>query len=228
MVQTFCMAAENGFEIFIKYVYNIYYRNNMKKRIGEGMVRRAASMVCYEMYKNKVFSHEQLRQIQYGLEVVMGEVIKTIFMVLVIYISSFLFRELLYYGILAMGVFVSIRLYAGGYHANTQLRCFIITLGIIYAAVFMGMAAQVDFIRWGMFMVSLVIAYIYAPCVHPNQPIRSEKRRIRKKYMTMAVITIWIWISLYLPSPYTYICGAACLLQMLTTIPILNQKHIGT
>ena len=80
-------------------------------------------------------------------------------------------------------VYMSLRVYAGGYHASTQLRCYILSFGMLIAALLA--------IRW--INVSEIVAvggiiYFMAPSEHKNKPLSQIEKKIYKKKVGKRVI----------------------------------------
>lgn len=68
--------------------------------------------------------------------------------------------------------FMGIRVYAGGYHASTPLRCYLLTTAMVVVSV-----ALLKYITWSMFMlgglllVASMIILILAPVDTENKPV---------------------------------------------------------
>lgn len=114
----------------------------------------------------------------YGLECFLNEVLNDIVLLLAalmlqcpvemaVWIASFLF----------------IRLYLGGYHAKTPLRCFLLStmiglFSIVLNEVWIGHPLAAGIILLPFF----VFTAVYAPVVHSNHPLGEEQRkRLHKK-----------------------------------------------
>ena len=188
------------------------------------MIDRLAARISYQMYKSKLYTHEQIRQIQYGLQSVMSEGVKLFFIGLLLYFSGYL-----WYGIFAILVFGSVRIWAGGYHADSYFKCFIVSMGIIYATVFMGLYIQNDifFLIEGIFV--FIIIYIFAPADHRNQPIISSKRRKKIKRIAIAMTTFWVIVLYFISSPWKYIGMHSILFEAMIIIYmiLIEQEQIS-
>lgn len=88
------------------------------------------------------------------------------------------------YGILFSASFVPLRLFAGGYHANTYGRCFVIS-NLAYLSVLllhMCLTNIVPGIVW-LCLLGMASCYIMrkAPIIHAGQPINEYKQKRSKK-----------------------------------------------
>ncbi len=83
----------------------------------------------------------------------------------------------------------ALRIYAGGYHAATQFRCYVLTFGMIIAAMML--------IRWinisetilllGVIMLGGVIYYM-SPSEHKNKPLSQNEKKVYKQKVGKRVI----------------------------------------
>ncbi len=90
-----------------------------------------------------------------------------------------------------------LRVYAGGYHANTQLRCYLFFIGMITAVLWL-----MKFIPWNSFIclmitaVSSMVILLMAPVEDTNKPLDQKEKEIFKK-QTNIVLAILIGFVLF-------------------------------
>ena len=69
-------------------------------------------------------------------------------------------------------VYMSLRVYAGGYHASTQLRCYILSFGMVIAAL---MLIRVTNVPETIALIGIILMggliYFMAPSGHKNKPL---------------------------------------------------------
>lgn len=68
--------------------------------------------------------------------------------------------------------FMLLRLFAGGYHATTRLRCYLLSLGAYGAFSLCLLVAPISFygtLSLAMAVLSTVVVFAYAPIVHHNR-----------------------------------------------------------
>lgn len=99
--------------------------------------------------------------------------------------------------------FMTLRGYAGGYHARTRLRCLFATIFCyVCSAGMMKGLLSVDGIWQALMILSgLVLAVVlfvkYAPVVHPRKKIHEEIRE-QNKIMTFLLLFVWYLVCLLL------------------------------
>lgn len=183
------------------------------------MVDKIAASICYQIYKKQIYCHTQIRQIQYALQGLISETIKLFFMCILLYLVGYL-----KYGLFAMIVFSSIRIWAGGYHADTYFKCFLISLSIIYLAVFAGLFIQSNalFILQGIFSFGTI--YRFSPAEHKNQPIISKSRRKRIHIISLNILLFWICILFVVSAPWKYIGIHSIFIETISIIYMIVMK----
>ncbi|NLM13085.1 MAG: accessory gene regulator B family protein [Epulopiscium sp.] len=186
------------------------------------MIDRLAAGISYQINKKQLFSHTQIRQIQYGLQALISETVKIFFICILLYLTG-----TLKYGLFAMIVFSSLRIWAGGYHANTYFRCFIISLSIIYFSVLGGLYIQRDILVFIQAIFSLGIILKFAPAEHKNQPIISRERRKKIHTIALGTFIFWLCILFKISGPWKYIGMNAIFIETLTIIyMVFSEKNL--
>lgn len=144
--------------------------------------------------------------LRYGFEVILGESLKIIALVLVAH-----FLGLFPYVLVSLLTLGSYRLFSGGYHAKTYERCFVWSM-----VLFLGMGKLVQLllpyfrlsapvlfiVLLATFILSLWVAFKWAPAETPNK-LLSLTEKSRQKKISLAWVTLWfifmIFILLFLP-----------------------------
>jgi accessory gene regulator B len=148
------------------------------------------------LLKNKVIDDETCEVCQYGFEIIVSTIIG---FVLVMLIGLF-FSEALY-ALLFYCLFVSIRMFTGGYHASTYFKCklilsctclFVIVLSK-YCIDFYTLPIQL--IIMGLYLVTV---FAYAPIEHKNAPMsKAVKALNRKRAVGISIIIALVLIHAY-------------------------------
>lgn len=103
--------------------------------------------------------------------------------------------------VIFMMAYIPLRTYAGGYHAKTQLRCYVFSI-LILSAVFGG----IKLIHWtgsGYFIIILcavIIILLLAPHESENKPFSEKEKAVYKKRAhiilgTLTAISLIFWLS---------------------------------
>ncbi len=144
-------------------------------------MNQIVSLMCEWMYREHVIREDELEVCSYGLQITLANMINFIIMLSI---------GILYGTPWEMGgfyvVFISLRFFCGGYHANTYGKCFLMFGMTCFAA----MAASRLFLRLGngvlfLFFAAALFLGIYirkrAPMEHVNRPLSAEEKYCFKR-----------------------------------------------
>lgn len=138
--------------------------------------------VAISLADNNFIKDEDIEIVSYGIEMFIISVLE---MGAVLILSAFVgnFAETVVYFI----GFIPIRMYSGGYHADTRLRCFIILL-MVYALFSIvsrySFLPQYGMVAFIMSVINLLLVYMWAPLPNVNKSV-NEKERVRYRKMSI-------------------------------------------
>lgn len=153
------------------------------------MIPKLANKISeWLLYENKLDNKEDgAKEIyQYGLEIIISSLV-TFLIVLGIGVILNMGME----SIIFLMCFVPLRMAAGGYHANTYLKCNIyfstLTFGIflLYRVTITYLGEYVLFLLWSC---SLVYMMIVAPVENENKKLTKELKKVAWKRVVIAMI----------------------------------------
>jgi accessory gene regulator B len=147
----------------------------------------AKGMACF-FVDNKIIEAEDSEVYAYGIELLLS----TIFNLVVAIIIALISNEIIPCFI-NLTAFVTIRIYAGGYHADTHLGCMLTLVCVL--SVFILSIKTISITTMSMlspilWILSAIILFRFAPVEHPNKPISEKKKmKLRKK----SLISFFVW-----------------------------------
>lgn len=138
-----------------------------------------------------VAAEEERAIIRYGLEVMLETVLAYASILILAWLMGDLMETVVF-----LGAFMLLRCYAGGYHASTRWRCYLLSLtmvGIFILALAWTPAAWVPALSVGSAGVAVGLVFALAPVAHPNHPItvpecRHYRRRSRQIVLAEAAV----------------------------------------
>lgn len=141
---------------------------------------------------------ERAEIINYGLQLVIGEIPKTVAILLVAYILGVLKLTLL-----ALLVILPYKTCSGGVHLKTHIGCFIATTTFYVGnALLSKNIILTESIKCGLIAViwifSIFMIKLYAPADTEEVPILRKKERRIKKILSYIIMTINLLIALFL------------------------------
>lgn len=165
--------------------------------------------------------------ISYGLEVIIGAIIKLIVFITVPWILG-VFTEFW----VAYLSFAFLRIVAGGVHCTAFYRCVTVSLTSLLVIAFMAnyissyaLPYTYQGLYWGVLVFSFLVVVAKAPIDVEEKPIISPKRRMCLKIVSCLVIFLYLLASVYWnPEDKIYIAsGLGILFQVFTVTKRGNQ-----
>lgn len=132
------------------------------------------------LWSQGIIQKDDIEKCKYGIDIFFSSFIE-IFSILLIAILVGNFVETL----LLFVAFIPLRVYAGGYHADTKLKCYLISLGMygIFCIVSKYIPnSMYQTINVFCTIFSLIIVLIKAPIIHFNKKINDIERRYYRKF----------------------------------------------
>lgn len=147
----------------------------------------AKGMACF-FSDNKIIAAEDSEVYAYGIELLLS----TIFNLVVAIIIALISNEFIpcFFNLTA---FVTIRMYAGGYHADTHWGCMltlVCVLSVFILSIKTISITTMSILSPILWILSAIILFRFAPVEHPNKPISEKKKmKLRKK----SLISFFVW-----------------------------------
>lgn len=145
-------------------------------------------------------SHEKRRVYYFSLQVVIGEFVKIALLLLIALVFGFFIPT-----VICIAVFIVMRTAAGGYHMETQGKCFFASLGMFVVP---SILVQHTYIFWENFwtIMFIIMAFVtslgvfikWAPADTPNKPIDNPKEIRRLKRNSVVYAIIWLAVIAFL------------------------------
>lgn len=143
------------------------------------MITKLAESITAFLIRKKYTDSNERDIIRYGMEII----ISTITGWTIILIMGIVCGNVWYSAIFGL-VFLILRSFTGGYHADTYLKC----NSILLAAFLSSLILVKLFVRFGewyvieiVFLLSMLIIWKFAPVEHPYKPLSEEQKRKSKR-----------------------------------------------
>lgn len=149
------------------------------------MIHNLSEIITNFLVSKKVINENESEIYIYGYETFFSGVIDLI----ITLILGILFRRLIA-SIVFFVMFVSVRMYTGGYHADSYLKCKMIFIGIVMSVL------GISYIKFPLYTVFLIISlflitiYRLCPIENPNKPLSEQQKR---KYRKIGLLYSILW-----------------------------------
>lgn len=178
------------------------------------------------LLRNNIIENEKISVYEYGFEVI----ISTLIGFLLVFISGVVLGELAS-AMIFYGLFVVVRLFTGGYHADSHIKCKL-TLLSLCLLVLLSTKYFIHLFSFGLHLFFLityfVTVFLFAPIEHKNAPLTDNlKNRNKKISVIIAIILTAVNILCYVYFPKVSIASSFTLfiIAILIILPIISRKE---
>mgnify|MGYP000406718467 FL=1 len=171
------------------------YRKHKKKR-GEKMIDKITEFLTNKIRKEMPdVDDERAEVINYGLQILLGEVPKFFIMLIIAYFLGVFKMTLITFLIMT-----PYRMFSGGFHLKTHIGCIISTCTFYCGVAFLSENIILNEIaRYSLIIATLIFGIImiklYAPADTEDVPILSKKVRKQKQIMSYVCLIVGLIIS---------------------------------
>lgn len=187
------------------------------------MENKISKQICNYMLHTGIIDGELLDVYIYGMELLISFIFSTVIILCIGFISNTLILTLIY-----LFIFIGIRRYTGGYHANSYIMCKIITIGTYITVLCLSRYTSIDIIQYFICtLVGIPIIIMWGPIENPNKPLTNyEKKRSRLIALISYIITMFIGLLVY--TYYETLGNVICYtLMSIITLMIISKFKKG-
>ena len=185
------------------------------------MLYRISSGIAKKMVAVGIVSQESIDTYVYGIELLVSFLISAGIILTIGLIAGKIFETLIF-----LLVFIVLRSFTGGFHANTFIKCTIITLSTYGLVLALSCFVVIPFpIYIALFLLELVVISIFAPIENPNKPIK-EGRRIRHKITSIVLLILFTGLGIILNYHFSLkTLGSTAFFSLLVDILLLFPRE---
>lgn len=155
---------------------------------------RVSEKITAFFIQKSIISLEDRQVYEYGFSLLLADMFNWGAMLCIGIIAGQLWPSIIYWG-----CFTGLRMFCGGYHAKTYLRCHCCTIGAFVVFLILNSLFQTKHI--GIFLIGDLLGGILVACVapipHSNKPLSDETRKTNRKH-AIALYSVLTIISLSL------------------------------
>lgn len=138
------------------------------------------------------YNEEQVEQVKYSLKVIVYELIKIIFLIIIFSILGY-FKE----SFLILFIMSITKPFIGGYHEDTQLKCFTATWILIVIIIVLFKSNKLNFTSSiTLNLISIFSIYNKAPIINDKMPITREDLIMKNRKIGIINVVILTLLSL--------------------------------
>ena len=167
-------------------------------------MKSISGTVANALWTQGIIQEEDIDTCRYGLDVFISS---TLEIASILLIAAFIGN--LGEAVLLFAAFIPLRVYAGGYHADTKLKCYLISLGVYgtFTAVMKILPQGLySALNLSVAIFSLIMVLIAAPVVHKNKAVNDIERKYYHKFSisicSIETTIILLLTAIFPKSPY--------------------------
>lgn len=165
---------------------------------------------------------DDLEKINYSLQAIFNELFKT-----VVLLFLFLILGKVNYFLFSVMILFSIRIFSGGYHCNTTIKCLLCsTLLFLGTGLIAPILPKINIaIYYIAGLLSIFIVALKSPYPNKKRPIKNKKRRSTLKIISTFFTIFWVSILLFYIKDISYLnCGfITIILQVIQLIQMRKE-----
>lgn len=159
----------------------------------EKMLYRISSGIAKKMATFGIVSQESVDTYVYGIELLVSFFFSAGIIITIGLIAGKIIETIVF-----LSVFIILRSFTGGFHANTFIKCTIITLLTYGIVLLLSCFITIPLPVYLAFtLIELVLISIFAPIENINKPIKGKKR-IRHKVTSIVLLILFAGIGFLL------------------------------
>jgi accessory gene regulator B len=191
------------------------------------MIDAVVRAVAQKFIDNNIIKTDDVDIYIYGLQMMISGIVKFIGFILIAWTLGWIPEALVF-----IITFSSIRVYAGGYHADTYIKCFLITATATFLSIFIVRTFFIDYMfpcTAILIILACSMIFKYAPVDTPNKRIAGDEIKVyrAKAIRNMLLEILLIVIVLLLAPQWMFFCNIAAMAMFfegITLLPIFLDK----
>lgn len=195
---------------------------------GGYRVKNISNGIADMLWTQGIIQEDDIDKCKYGIDLFISSFLEIIsILVIAAILGNFIETVLLFV------FFIPLRIYAGGYHADTKLKCYFISLvmyGFSYTLANITPSGMFVLINVIGTLFSLIMVLIMAPIIHINKNVNDiERRNYRKISIEICLVETTIILLLTMAIPKNIIVTYLMVGQVSVAISMLAaiaKKHI--
>lgn len=189
------------------------------------MISKLSKLTAEKFIKNETYFKDR-ETYEYAFFIIYSALYYFVFAIII----GLLFNTLLY-SLIFYSVFMLLRIYAGGYHANTETKCCIITMLSIFGCTGIIKLSKMYNFNSILFCIALICAiliFIFSPLDTPEKPLSKKEFTYFRKITRIILFCILTAIVISYCTDINLLFAPCCMSLILEGILIIAGKIKST
>ncbi|MDU2290039.1 MAG: accessory gene regulator B family protein [Clostridium celatum] len=156
------------------------------------MIDKIINWFIRDLQKHNNYNEIQVEQMKYFMKVTTYEFIKLVLVLLIFFLLGF-FKECF----VIIIFMISTKPFTGGYHEDTQIKCFVGTLIIVSSIILISKNSNLDIVTCIILnLISIFCIYNQIPIINEKMPLTKKKLIKRNRYIGIVNTLVFLVISI--------------------------------
>ena len=156
------------------------------------MVKSVSKRIMQSIATNEKYSTDELEQMEYALVTILFESVKIISLIITFSLFGY-FNEV----IIITGIMCAVKPFIGGYHEDTQIRCFLSSVAITFAILAISLNSSLNIVSSAVISIICLICIWYrAPVLNPRMPMTKKELIMKNKIIGTSITAVFAVIAL--------------------------------
>ena len=167
-------------------------------------MKSISGTIANTLWTQGIIQEEDIDTCKYGLDVFISSAFEILSILIIAAFVGNFFEAVLFFV-----AFIPLRVYAGGYHAATKIKCYLISVGVYGVfTMLMNVLSHELYLMANMSVAifSLIAVLIAAPVIHKNKTLNDIERKYYRKFSilicSIETTLILLLTSIFPQSPY--------------------------
>lgn len=155
-------------------------------------MRKFIKKMAQLISKANNYTNDEAEQVEYALKMLIFEIIKIIGVIITFSLLGHSMQAII--AVVAMAI---VKPFIGGYHEDSQIKCFIATLVVVGSIIYLSSTLSINFVaKLILSMVSLYCIYEQAPVINPAMQLTRDELIKRNRAIGIIISMVLILISI--------------------------------
>jgi accessory gene regulator B len=182
-------------------------------------LRNLIRKIAEKISRTNNYTRDEEEQVEYGLRVFIFETLKIIGAIIVFSLLGYPQQAAV-----AIGTMSIVKPFIGGYHEDSQIKCFMFTLLLIGSVIYLSNSLSVNFIdKLILSSISLYCIWQQAPVMNPSMQITRVDLIKRNRVVGVSISIVVLLISMIFYR-YTLVSNSILWTMVFQTLLMFNKK----
>ena len=183
-------------------------------------MKSISGTIANTLWTQGIIQEEDIDTCRYGLDVFISSALEIAsILIIATFIGNF------FQAVLLFTAFIPLRIYAGGYHADTRVKCYLISVGVyVFLTLFTSVISSKLYATVNIILILLAVVTVLtsAPIIHKNKTIcEIERKYYRKLSISICLIESIIILILTVVLPQSHYIVSLAIGQAAVTVSMI-------